>query len=131
MPPSGSSGPCAEGESQCPFGNTTSAYSRCRAFEARLGRCVGNVEGAVAQELDAARVFERVALKPRAQIALRGFQERAIERVSGERKEGDEPQARREQLPRLQRARAPPSLVEERVAHRLEGQSPLRGIAKR
>src|SRR5438876_357103 len=89
------------------------------AFEARFGWCVGHVERAVAQELDAARVFECVTLQPRAQVALRGFEERAIERVTGEREEGHQAQAGGEQLPRLQRACAPTMLVEERVAHSL------------
>src|SRR5690606_21693795 len=89
--------------------------------ETRVRLRLGDVEGTVAQELDAVDIRERIAAQALLDVAFRGIQERTVERVARQCKKGHEPQARSQQLPRLQRARSSP------VPHpgRASGYSPL------
>ena len=80
-----------------------------RALETRVGKLVvvGRNQVATAAELGLAGKIQRVIAEPAAQDVFGGAQKGAVQCVTGQGQECDQAQAGRQQLPRLQRARAP------------------------
>lgn len=71
-------------------------------IEAAIGRDFGWDQRAVAREFNAAGVGERIGFQPVAQALAGDVDEGTIQGKPGEREEGDEAKAGREQLARLQ-----------------------------
>src|SRR3546814_1488947 len=75
--------------------------------EARVRRDLGDVDVAVAEEVDGADVVVGVGLQAVALHLPGDVDEGAIKRIAGQREEGDQAQARGHELARLQRTRPP------------------------